>query len=164
MSVPFDSLALISLLPILRHHRVADIGCGAGAHTTGLAKYLFLGKVFALDIEQEKLDATRAAVESVHLTNVDVMPSEQDRIPLDDDSLDGALASKVLHHAEDPEALLQDARRCLKASGWLAIVENYEGDHSVDIDKMQTMAESAGFRRTASRDIDGKQYMMTVRK
>ena len=36
MAVPFDSHRLICLVPIMPHHWVADIGCGAGKHTIPL--------------------------------------------------------------------------------------------------------------------------------
>ena len=59
MAAPFDSQRLLSLVPIMPHHWVADVGCGVGKHTVPLGKYLFSGKVFALDVDQEKLDGTQ---------------------------------------------------------------------------------------------------------
>ena len=57
-----DTHRLLSLVPIHIHHVIADIGCGPGYLTIPLGKYLFDGKVFALDIQQEMLDATQKAL------------------------------------------------------------------------------------------------------
>ena len=160
----FDTYALIPLIPIAPYHTIADIGCGGGKHTVPLGKFLYDGKLYALDVDQEKLDATVEALQKIRLTNVELLRSKQQKLPLEDDSLDGALASKVLHHVHNPTALLKDARRCLKKSGWLAIVENYEGEHGVDVDKMRAMMEKAELRIKTQRDLDGTQYMMLVRK
>ena len=41
----FDTHRLISVIPILPHDHVADIGCGSGYFTVPLGKFLFDGKV-----------------------------------------------------------------------------------------------------------------------
>ena len=167
-----DPHRLISLIPILPHHVVADIGCGPGYFTVPLAKYLFDGKVYALDVQQEMLDATQKALETVHLTNVEVMRSKEKKLPLEKDSLDGALVSFVLQEASDPRALLKDIGRCLQKSGWLVILEWHkrdmeEGpplDQRIDEGEMRSMTEKLGFRYSGKRDLNGRQYMMLLRK
>ena len=54
MAVPFDTHRLITLVPIKPYDHVADIGCGDGKHSVRLAKHLFSGRVFALDVEESK--------------------------------------------------------------------------------------------------------------
>ena len=167
-----DPLRLISLIPIQPYHQVADIGCGPGFFTIPLAKYLFDGKVYALDVQEEMLDAARDAVRSIHLTNVEVKLSEENKLPLEDDSLDGAVMAFVLQEARSPKALLEEAMRCLRKSAWLVILEWQkrqmdEGPplkQRIDEGKMRTMTEKAGFRLGAQRNINGKQYMTLVRK
>ena len=168
----FDALRLISLVPIQPYHNVADIGCGKGTNTVPLAKFLFDGKVYALDVQQEMLDATREAAEAVRLANVEVMLSKQDRLPLEDESLDGALVAFVLHHTDKPRALLEDTRRCLKKSGWLAILESsaHGTDEAprrkgrADEEGAQAMVQKAGFRFGTRRDLGGGRYMVLARK
>ena len=117
-----------------------------------------------MDVEQDKLDGTRAALDDARLTNVELMLSEQKKLPIEAECLDGALMAKVLHHAEDREALLEDTGRCLKKSGWVAVVENYEGEHGVNIDEVLAMSANLGFRFPSRRDLDGVQYLVTMRK
>ena len=167
-----DTYRMMSLIPILPHHQVANIGCGTGYFTVPLAKSLFYGKVFALDVQQEMLDATRKAVEAMHLTNVEMMLSDEAKLPLEDESLDGIFASVVLEWADDPKAVLQDTLRCLKRSGWLVIIEWHkkkmkEGPpfkRRIGEDKLLAMTGDIGLRFSGRRDFNGRQYMMVFRK
>ena len=118
-----DTHSLLSRLPIRPHHVVADIGCGPGYFAVPLAKYLYDGKVYALDVQQEMLDATQGKLEDARLTTVEVMLSKERKLPLDDESMDGALMAFVLQEANGPAALLKEARRCLKPAGWLTVLE-----------------------------------------
>jgi len=167
-----DTHRLLSLIPIHLHHIVADIGCGPGYFTIPLGKYLFDGKVFALDVQQEMLDATRTALDAIHLTNVEVMRSKESKLPLEDDSLDGALVAFVLQEASNARALLKDTLRCLKKTGWLAVLEwnNQDVDGAppltqrIEEGKLLGMAEKLGFRTTARHDLSGNQYMIVMKK
>ena len=167
-----DTHRLLSLIPIHLHHVVADIGCGPGYFTIPLGKYLFDGKVFALDVQQEMLDATRTALDAIHLTNVEVMRSKESKLPLEDDSLDGALAAFVLQEASNARALLKDTLRCLKKTGWLAVLEwnNQDVDGAppltqrIEEGKLLGMAEKLGFRITARHSLSGNQYMIVMKK
>jgi ubiquinone/menaquinone biosynthesis C-methylase UbiE len=167
-----DTHRLISVIPILPHHHVADIGCGSGYYTIPLGKYLFDGKVFALDDQQEHLDATQEARDAVRLTNVELLPWSEAKLPLNDESLDGALIAFSLQEAKSPRALLKEAQRCLKNSGWLAILDWYKRDMDegpplnkrMGEEKLRQMTEKLGFRFRGQRDLNNNQYMMLVRK
>jgi ubiquinone/menaquinone biosynthesis C-methylase UbiE len=164
MAVPFDTHRLITLVPIKPYDHVADIGCGDGKHSVRLAKHLFSGRVFALDVEESKLETARAAIKQFNLTNVKVMLSDHNKLPLEEACLDGAVLSKVLHHANNPKKLLAEARRCLKKTGWASVIENYSGDHSVSEPKLWDMVSKAGYRRIRQHSLDSKQYMLIMRK
>ena len=69
------------------------------------------------------LDATRTALESVRLTNTELLLSEETKLPLEKSILDGALMAFVLQEANDRKGLLKDANRALCNGGWLAILE-----------------------------------------
>ena len=167
-----DTHSLLSRLPIRSHHVVADIGCGPGYFTIPLAKYLYNGKVYALDVQQEMLDATQKTLEDARLTNVEVTLSKERKLPLDDESLDGALMAFVLQEADGPEALLRDARRCLKRAGWLAVLEWHKSEteqgppieRRIDPDEMQAMAEKLELKVKETQELNADQYMMLIRK
>ena len=167
-----DLFKLLSLFPIVSHHIIADVGCGPGLFTVPIAKMVFDGTVYALDVQQEMLDAVRESVRKVNLSNVEVMKSQERKLPLEDESLDGVLAAFVLQEASSPRTLLKEAMRCLRKSGWLVVMEwdKREMDEGppesqrIDIDEMQKMMEKVGFRFRERRDLNGKQYMIVARK
>jgi ubiquinone/menaquinone biosynthesis C-methylase UbiE len=165
-----DTHRLLSLLPIMTYHHVADVGCGPGYITIHLGKFLFDGKVFALDVQQEMLDATQESLEALRLTNVELLLYEEAKLPLEDESLDGAVAAFVLEEAESPETLLKELHRCVKKAGWLALLEwhksaSQEGppmEQRIEQDKLRDMAEEAGFRFRGSHALNENQYMLIM--
>ncbi|MCH7906196.1 MAG: class I SAM-dependent methyltransferase [Chloroflexi bacterium] len=118
-----DPNQLIAELPLRPFHTVADIGSGPGYFSVPLAKYLYDGKVYAVDIQQGMLDIVEREAKAVHVTNVETVLSKETKIPLDDASVDIALLSNVLHEATSPLRLLRDVARIVKKGGWIAIME-----------------------------------------
>ena len=167
-----DVYKLLRIFPILSHHTVADVGCGPGFFTIPMAKMVFDGRIHALDIQDEMLDAVRAEVAKINLTNVDVVKSEEKKLPLEDESVDGVVAAFVLQEAASPKALLKEALRCLKNHGWLVVLEWYKREmeegppvsQRIDIEEMKELTAKAGFRVRETRDLNGKQYMVMARK
>ena len=167
-----DPSRLISLLPIMSHHWVADIGCGPGYFSIPFAKYLFDGKLFALDVQKEMLDATQKALKAARLTNTELILSKETKIPIEDEVLDGAITSFVLQEASRPSVMLKEAKRCLKKSGWLIILEWHKREmdegpplsQRISEDELRKMTDKLGFRFRALRNLNSSQYMMLVRK
>ena len=167
-----DTHRVLSLLPINRYHSVADVGCGPGYFTLPLAKYLFDGRVYALDIQQEMLDAASAELNRVRLSNVDVMLTHEDRLPLEDGSVDGAFIAFAIHEADDPRNMLAETRRCLRDNGWLALLEWHKREMDdgppvedrIAEDDLRSMASEAGFGLTNRHSLNDSQYMLIMRK
>ena len=166
-----DPQRLISMLPILVYHEVADIGCGPGFFTIPLAKYLFDGRVYAVDVQQEMLDATQEQVKAVNLTNVELKLAGENELPLEDDSLDGAFIAFVLHETEAPATMLAEARRCLRKGGWLAALEHKQTaedgppkNRRLDEGEVRAMAQEQGFRVESSHNMNDHHYMLIMRK
>lgn len=118
-----DPNLIIAELPLRPNQTIADIGSGPGYFAVPLAKYLFDGKVYAVDIQQGMLDIVEKEAEKVHVDNVETVLSKETKIPLDDASIDIALLSNVLHEATSPMRLLREAARIVKKGGWIAIME-----------------------------------------
>ena len=165
-----DTNGLVSLVPIRPYHVVADIACGTGYFTIPLGKHVFDGKVYAIDAQQDMLDATSQELKRVRLTNVELMLSSVEKLPLEDDSLDGVLAAFVMHGAKDRTRLLEETRRCLRRSGWLALLEwnrrqQDEGpplDKRIDEPELRQMAQEVGFRFTTRHTLNDNQYMIIM--
>ena len=58
-----------------------------------------------------------------------MVSGEIDRLPLDNDSVDVAVANMVLHHAPDPAAMLTEMARVVRPGGAIAITDEIEHDY-----------------------------------
>ena len=167
-----DVHRIMATVPILTYHQVADVGCGPGFFTVPLAKYLFDGKVFAIDVQPEMLDACQSLVKEFRLTNVEYLHSKESQLPLETSSLDGVFMAFVLQEANAKKALLKDVTRVLKKGGWLAILEWYKKDtengppiaRKIPMEEMRKATEALGFRFTSRLEINRDQYMIVMRK
>ncbi len=109
--------ALLALLD--RQWAVGDLGCGTGVVTAAVAPSV--SRVIAIDGSVEMLSAARKRLRD--LPNVELRRGELEALPLDDGSLDVALAMLVLHHVADPPLVVREAARALKPGGRLLIAD-----------------------------------------
>lgn len=101
---------------------VVEFGCGYGTFTTPAAR-LVSGRVFALDIEQEMVEATAAAALAAGLSNV--LAERRDFVVQGCGRPGGSAGYAMLFnilHIEDPVALLWEAVRALAPGGTAGII------------------------------------------
>ena len=160
-------------IPIMPYHEVADIGAGEGRVAIPMAEVLRDGKVIAVDIDEEKIATLREAVKTANLSNVETsVVAEGERLPIDDESVDGVMLSVVLHHADDPAFILSESRRILRQDGWLAVVEIHKREdvegHPLEErlgepDARKLLADH-DFRHRGRHDIDGRYYLLVAKR
>jgi ArsR family transcriptional regulator len=119
------SRALGLLLPALD---VADLGCGEGYLTLEMAR--FARRVVAVDRSPEVLAAARALAGRRRMRNITWKRGDLDRLPLGDRTIDVALLSQALHHADKPAAALAEAWRILRPGGRVLILDLRAHDHA----------------------------------
>ena len=117
-----DTLAILSFSGISYRDRVADIGCGPGYFTIPLAKALVEGKLYALDIDNEMLDACRERVAQARMGNVEILKCEEFDSSLEAGSLDGIFLAFVIQQSPDKPRFLKAVRKLLQPRGWGAIL------------------------------------------
>jgi ArsR family transcriptional regulator len=127
--------ALGHLLPPLV---VADLGCGDGYLTVELSR--FAEKVIAVDRSEAALARARAMARRLARRsagdagpqprrspgdggNVEWKRGELEKLPLKDASVDVALLSQALHHADSPQKALAEAARIVKPGGRVLLLE-----------------------------------------
>ena len=113
----FTQAALLSLLP--GEWEVADLGCGTGQTTAALAPHL--RTVVGVDQSPAMLRAARKRTKS--LANVDLRQGSLEALPLEDESVDGALLILALTYVADPPRALREAARILRPGGRVVIVD-----------------------------------------
>jgi SAM-dependent methyltransferase len=96
--------------------RVLDAGCGTGYGSSILAES-GATEVVALDIDSGVLEAAR---ESVHQL-VSLQLGDVRKLPFPDASFDVAVCFEVVEHVDEPETVLDELRRVLRADGVLAV-------------------------------------------
>ena len=112
------SRALGLLLPALD---VADIGCGDGYLTIETARWA--RRVVAVDRSREVLARARELAARRGAGNIAWKRGELEALPLDDQSVDVALLSQALHHAERPEVAIAEAVRVLRPGGRVLVLD-----------------------------------------
>ena len=110
--------ALGLLLPPLD---VADLGCGEGYLTIETARWA--RRVLAIDRSEAVIARARALADRRKLDNIDWRQGELERLPADDASVDLALLSQALHHADDPSAALGEAWRITRPGGRVLVLD-----------------------------------------
>lgn len=170
----YDPQSMIALVPIHNDQKVADIGSGPGWLSIPLAKYVYAGTCYAIDVQEEMLKHVKEQGEAAKLRNIETLVSKENSIPLDDESLDGVALSDVLHEASKPKTLIKEAARLLKKSGWISIVEwlPVEGKAKVGPaaskrvvqQEMREAVEALGFTTLTSRQLTPHRYIIVARK
>ncbi|MEZ5320199.1 MAG: metalloregulator ArsR/SmtB family transcription factor [Vicinamibacterales bacterium] len=112
------SRAMAFLLPAVD---VADLGCGEGYLTLEAARWA--RRVIAVDRSADVLARARALARRRRIRNVTWKRGELEHLPLGDATVDVALLSQALHHAEHPDRALAEARRILRPGGRLVALD-----------------------------------------
>jgi ubiquinone/menaquinone biosynthesis C-methylase UbiE len=103
---------------------VADIGAGDGSYTFATAERVGgAGRVYATEIDKEKLEALRAEVQKRKLQNVTVIESKEADTNLPSACCDVIYLRRVYHHLTKPAEFDRSLARSLKAGGRLAIID-----------------------------------------
>ena len=110
-----DAIALDDTQPVL------DVGTGTGFIAAGLAPRA--DRVIAIDNSSAMLDVARDNLVRLGIDNVEIHEADLTHLPLDDDSVDAAVANMVLHHTKDPAAMLAEMTRVVRPGGWVAITD-----------------------------------------
>ena len=168
----FDTLRVLALLPLRPYQVILDLPGELESSAIALAKYLFDGKVYALAPAQEQKDALHKKLEELRLTNVELVAGGLSQLPSMTEQFDGAVLSGLLSKAEDKTGLLDSVAKTLKKGGWAAVIEWYKKEtkdgpppeQCLSEDEVVTLAEAAGFRFSERSDLNGKHYMVILRK
>ncbi len=112
---------LLEVVPASGTGRLLDIGTGTGRALELLAPRIGAG--VGVDASPAMLALARARLARAGVANCSVRRADMYRLPFADESFDAAVLQMVLHHAEQPQAVLAEAARVVRPSGLLIVVE-----------------------------------------
>lgn len=147
------SRALGHLLPAID---IADLGCGEGYLTIEAAR--FARRVTAVDRSDAVLARARELARRRRLTNIRWKRGDIESLPLRDASVDLALLSQALHHADDPARAVSEAVRIVKPGGRVLVLDLRSHDQAwvrerlddrwlgFDEKQLATLLEDAGLK------------------
>lgn len=140
---------------------VADLGAGSGYHTWRLAKAVGpAGRVYAVDIQLEMLDALRQRMAARQVTNVVTVLGTVEDPKLPDTALDLVLLVDVYHEFSHPREMLAGVRRALKPGGRIVLVEFRAEDPKVPIKPLHKLSEAQARREL---EANGFEWVETIR-
>src|SRR4051794_39822274 len=103
---------------------VADVGTGTGYVAAGVSPHV--ERVIGIDASPEMLAVAQRNLDALGITNVKLIEGDVGTLPLEDDSVDAAFANMVLHHADNPAAMLTEMARVVRPGGTVAICDEVE--------------------------------------
>ena len=100
---------------------VADLGCGEGYLTIEASRWA--SRVIAVDRSPEVLKRARDLAARRRVANVIWKRGMLEKLPIRDESVDIALLSQALHHADDPAHVMREAVRILAPGGRVLVLD-----------------------------------------
>ena len=126
-----DPLSIVEQFGIKDGMKVADFGSGGGYFAIYMAERVGLsGKVYAVDILEEKLDNLRSKARSQGLENVETIRANLEVFgssSLPDSSQDLVLLSNVLFQSRKQEDIIREGARVLKIKSEFIIIDWNKG-------------------------------------
>lgn len=100
---------------------VADLGAGEGMISQLIARQA--EQVYCIDNSSRMVEVGKELAEKNQLENLQYLLGDIEAVPLDDESVDIALLSQALHHANRPEKAIEEAYRITKTGGRIVILD-----------------------------------------
>ena len=152
----------------------ADLGCGHGYFSIPLAKIIPQGKVYALDVVKEALEAVKGKAEIEKIDNIKTIHCNLEDLEgskLADQSVDLVLLANILFQSQKKLAILKEAKRILKKDGQLVLIEWIKGTSLapkegwlISKEEIRQLVETGGLTLDKELDIDSQHYGMIFRK
>lgn len=164
---------VIAALKIGEGDIIADIGAGTGYFAIPMARIASTGTVYAVDAQSGMLEIMKDRATGVD--NLQLIQANAVATTLQSSSCGLAFYANVWHEFEQRDKVLQEARRILRDTGRIAIldwrpdVERKSGpplDHRIRITQAVIELNSAGFNVSSSQNIGRYSWLVqaTIRK
>jgi ubiquinone/menaquinone biosynthesis C-methylase UbiE len=112
-------------------HAALDYGCGSGSYIVPLVELVGKeGRIYALDINPTAIQMVNKIALQKHLINLKTIQSDcQTNLPAN--CIDVVLLYDILHDLADPDRVLQELHRVLKANGILSVRDHHMAEPEI---------------------------------
>ncbi|MBK1833214.1 metalloregulator ArsR/SmtB family transcription factor [Roseibacillus ishigakijimensis] len=153
-----------ALLKVHQFETVADLGAGEGTVAQLFAQRA--RQVIAIDNAPKMVEFGQKLAQTHQLANLEFRLGEIEEIPIEDGTVDLALFSQALHHAQSPARALAEAHRILKPGGTLIVLDLLQHSfqqardihHDVHLGfsevQLSELLEAAGFHEPTTTLVD----------
>ncbi len=131
----------VEQLNLNRDDVVADIGAGTGYFSFRMAQQVPEGKVYAVDIQPEMLDALNFLRSENHINNVETILGEEDNPNLPAESIDLALMVDAYHEFAYPREMMSGIVKALKPGGRVVLLEYRQENPMIMIKPLHKMSQ-----------------------
>lgn len=132
---------VLSALGLHRGDIVADLGAGSGYFSFRMASLVgATGKVLAVDIQDEMLQALRQRGAAMKVRNLEVIKGTETDPHLPANAVDLVLLVDVYHELAYPREVMERVRDSLKPTGRVVFVEYRKEDPEVPIKEVHKMS------------------------
>ena len=141
-----EAARLAAVLELRPGAVAADIGAGKGRLAVQMARRLGpSGRVYATEVEADKLEAIRRAAAESGLGNVTVVPAGQSTTGLPEGCCDALYLRRVYHHLSEPAAMARAFQAALRPGGRVAVIDFRFLGHGVEAETVVAQMTAAGF-------------------
>ncbi len=153
---------------------IADFGCGGGYFTIPLAKAAGQGKVYALDVIRDNLEAVKSKAELAEVGNIVTVHCNLETLggsKIEDGSVDLVMMRNILFQSQKKEAILEEAKRILKPNGQIVLIEWSSGSALapkegwlLNKDQASQLIDSIGFTLIKELSLDEHHFGSVYKK
>ena len=153
---------------------VADFGCGHGYFTLPLSVLVSQGKVYALDVVEEALEAVRSQAQLEGAINIETIRCNLEILggsKLTQDSIDLVILANILFLSQKKSAILKEAKRVLKIGGQIVLIEWITGSvlapkqgWFISKEEARKLVEAEGLTLDKELPMDNQHYGMVFSK
>lgn len=151
---------------------VLDLGAGPGYVSVQMAPLVGpTGLIYAVDRDALALASLREVLQRQQVTNIRCLVADVLSLHMEDAQVSAVLLSMMLHHSDDPAALIGKLISLLPADGWAVIAEFHPDgparsgpprDARLSPDLLERWCQQAGLRVVHYTRQSEEHYMLTV--
>jgi len=165
---------ILKQIGIRNNMNIADFGCGNGYFSIPMAEIAEQGRVYALDIMKDTLEAVMSKAKLRNILNIETVHCNleiSNGSKLNNKSIDLVLLRNILFQSQKKSKIIKEAKRVLKDNSRLVLIE-WIKDSSlapkdcwlISKEEAQQLVKLEGFDFEKELEIDNHHYGLVFRK